>query len=67
MEVIKPLAEQYGIDTHGLAPQLDVAKNLLKTRGACNLEQALEIMISVEDAFPSIVRLLIIGYDFSSN
>ena len=64
MEVIKPLAEQYGIDTHGLAPQLDVAKNLLKTRGACNLEQALEIMISVEDAFPSIVRLLILAMTF---
>ena len=29
MEVIRPLAKQYGIGTHSLAPQLDVAKNLL--------------------------------------
>ena len=64
MEAIKPLAQQYGIDTHGLAPQLDVAKNLLKTRGVCNLEQAFEIMISVEDAFPSIVRLPILAMTF---
>ena len=41
-----------------------MAKNLLTTRGACNLEQALEIMISVEDAFPSIIRLLILAMTF---
>ena len=64
MEVIRPLAEHYGIDTHSLAPQLDVAKNLLKSRGACNLEQALEIMISVEAAFLLIMRLLILAMTF---
>lgn len=63
MEVIRPLAEQYGIDIHSLASQLDVAKNL-KSRGACNLEQSLEIMISVEAAFPLIIRLLILAMTF---
>ena len=63
--MIRPLAEQYWINTYGLPPpQLDVAKNLLQTRGACNLEQALEIMISMEAAFPLIIHLLILAMTF---
>ena len=38
-EEIKPLAVQYGIDVDLLVPQLAVAKNLLQSKGVCNLEE----------------------------
>ena len=64
MEEVKPLAIKYGIDIHCLAPQLTVAKNLLNSKGAQNLEQALEIMASIEDAFPAVVQLLTLAMTF---
>ena len=63
-EEIKPLAVQYGIDVDLLVPQLAVAKNLLQSKGVCNLEEALSSMISMEDAFPAVVRLLSLAMTF---
>ena len=63
-EEIKPLAVQYGIDVDLLVPQLAVAKNLLQSKGACNLEEALSSMISMEDAFLAVVQLLSLAMTF---
>ena len=63
-EEVKPLAVQYGIDVDLLLPQLAVAKNLLRSKEVCSTEEALEFLVSMEDAFPHVVRLLSLALTF---
>ena len=64
VEAIKALAAVFGIDIRSSAPQLAEAKNVLESGGANTVEQAVDIIASMVDAFPAVLQLLKLALTF---
>ena len=54
---MQPLAEESGIDLVKLAPQLDIARNLLRSKGVGSMEDIMKELLLQHD-FPEVYHLI---------
>ena len=58
LDRVQPLAQESGIDLSKLAPQLDVAKNLLKSKKVETIEDVMKELLTLQDGFPEVYSLI---------
>ena len=54
LDHVQPLAEESGIDLVKLAPQLEVARNLLISKGVTNMEDIIKELLHLQHGFPEV-------------
>ena len=58
LDHVQPLAEESGIDLVKLAPQLEVARNLLISKGVTNMEDIIKELLHLQHGFPEVYHLI---------
>ena len=58
LDHVQPLAEESGVDLVKLAPQLDVARNLLRSKGVKSMEDIMKELLLLQHGFPEVYHLI---------
>ena len=61
LDRVKPLAQESGIDLSKLAPQLEVAKNLLRSKGVETMEGVMKELLTLQHGFPEVYHLIMVA------
>lgn len=61
LEHMQPLAEECGFDVSKLAPQLEVAKNLLISKGVETMEDVVKELLLLQNGFPEVYHLITVA------
>ena len=58
LDHVQPMAEESGIDLIKLAPQLDIARNLLRSKGVESMEDIMKELLPLQHGFPEVYHLI---------
>ena len=58
LDRVQPLAEENGIDLVKLAPQLDIARNLLRSNRLESMEDIMKELLPLQHGFPEVYHLI---------
>ena len=58
LDRVQPLAEESGIDMVKLAPQLDIARNLLRNKRVESMEDVMNELLLLQRGFPEVYHLI---------